>query len=142
MFPEGINERGMERFYTFPDLTPGIIQGYRRDLSAKLGGWSFYGLSEDTESFVSGTFLEISSLKDQKALFEDERVGEVYRVSLLPPETTSIGRPALTLVSLQNAEDTKPYPGYIDYVWRGIQRWGDHFCSRFLETGGVEGSHA
>lgn len=150
MYPRGVNGRGMRHRYTKDDIFPAELQGYRRDMLAENGQWTFYGVVRSEDHHMNGTIMPINSEYDLEALLINEGARPKVRqkpMYLVEDITDKIacdhidikGAKILTLIKEKVGRGT-PYPGYCENVFKGIQYHGEEFVRKFLDTGGrIEG---
>lgn len=153
MYPSGINGRGMKHEYTWDDLIPLRMSGYKRGMYAAYQGIAYYGMMHGSkEDKVLGVLFPIFSMEDLNALlinegahemYKDTMRGCMYEMQYLPDlhDEAGDGRIYLvaTLVNLEDKSNNNRIPQwYLSHVWEGIQPWGDNFCEEFLRTGGIK----
>lgn len=149
MYPSGINGRGLWHKYTWEDLSPTKITGYKRGLFASFAHLNFYGLMADPSKTTNGVLLPIFSKRDLNVLWINEGATKqysMYKVKEVGKDTQFTHRflkaynvPVFTLTNVidKSSKGITP-PWYIANVWRGIKPWGPGFRSQFINTGGVK----
>ena len=64
MYPDGINGRGMRRFYQWDDLIPIVLQGFKRSFCALFKKLAFYGIYRQPNSELNAVAFKIQSIYD------------------------------------------------------------------------------
>lgn len=148
MYPQGINCRGMEKYYKGYDLIPVTLTGFKRSLCTVYKDLAFYGVHRDQESEINAVAFEIESLHDYTMLLLDEAA----HPSIQPPMYKALDvrdsikeslpkkdARVMVLEAMKIDEKSGFLPEYyMRQVWYGIQRWDQKFVDKFLETGGVK----
>jgi hypothetical protein len=148
MYPDGINTRGMHKYYTNEDLMPVTLTGFKRSFCALFKDLAFYGIYKDAGSELNGIMFEIESLHDYTMLLMAEAAHPIYKpmmynlldvrdqVAMYPGNVLGDGR-VMVLESREIDEESGYIPKYyVSDVYDGIQRWGQEFSLEFLRTGG------
>jgi len=155
MYPDGINDRGMNYKYTWDDLIPLRINRFKRGMFAAspFRKTAYYGLLRGNENDeVLGVLFPIFDEEDLNALLINEMahsdfnykpMGRMYEpIYLLKLHDEAGDGSVYNVMTLLNPLDRtsgcSAPQSYLAHVWRGIQPWGDDFCKEFLETGGLK----
>lgn len=142
--PDGINGRGMKYEYQSMDLCPSILLNHRRSLCALYNGCNFYGIVEDSESFLNGILFKIHSQYDYEALIEHEHATDIKDRTYIPTDVTEHMFPwdwdeqVMTLVC-EEEKTGYPIPDYYTkFCYEAAESWGQNFLRDFLKDGGVK----
>lgn len=153
MYLSGINNRGMEAYYQWEDLSVVTLSDFRRDMFAlAYYGRTYYGILPAKDHKINAVIFRVFSEADMKALLKDEmafepepnpKYGLVYKPTdvseKVSPKTD--GR-VITLVSVTDQSSMgTPSNWYINHVYNGIKHWGPEFMDFFLKTGGYGGQN-
>ena len=148
MYPDGINGRGMRRFYQWDDLIPIVLQGFKRSFCALFKKLAFYGIYRQPNSELNAVAFKIQSIYDYTMLLLDEGAHPVYKNAMynvlnVKDQVYGYDFPENARVMVLETRDIDETSGYIPeyYIkrtWEGIQHWGKEFSKKFLETGGMK----